>query len=82
MIRILALAAAPLCAGLLRYSVAYGYEGLSRHEAWGQTWRVTAMVAFFCGLLILAGCATPKPACDQPSTYYNSQSPALWPHCE
>lgn len=32
--------------------------------------------------LILSGCATPKPACDQPITYYNSPSPALWPHCE
>lgn len=39
--------------------------------------RIIILVALF-----LAGCATPKPACDQPSTYYNSQNPALWPHCD
>lgn len=42
---ILAAVATPIVGGLHRYSASYGYRGVSRAVAWGEGWRVAAMIS-------------------------------------
>ena len=47
----IAAVAAPFLAGLQRYAVAYGYQGVSRRAAWDSAWKTTVMAALIVGVI-------------------------------
>lgn len=45
--------AVPFVAGFHRYAASRGYRNLSPHTAWGEAWRVGAMV-LLCEVIVMA----------------------------
>jgi hypothetical protein len=47
------IAAIAALAGLQRYAVAYGYQGVPRRVAWDSAWKAAVMVALIVAILVV-----------------------------